>query len=388
MKCWSRKEEFGGLGAFKKLNPLLPLAKTAPKTLYVQRRLLNGDAVLAWARSQGIESTLPPEDMHATIAFSRALVDWSQLTPDPHQLSIIEAGREVHQFPARTTPNGALVLKFESAQLRKRWQEFKDAGASLDFPEYEPHITLTYSVPEANVTAIEPYRGPLVFGPEEFAEVNEGWANEIVEVPTGVEVDKKYEPSRFVETGVDLTISKRFNPSQPRAPDGKWVESGLTQISSEHKDPRPGVGFYAGSGNAMTLNGYLRSGASDSPSLDKDVAKLTSEIAASPKLPEGAVVWRGVSGGFVRELQEGAMFTDAGFVSASLDKKIARFHAERTGKTPYLLRVDAGSAAGVEVTGSKEREVILQRATRFKVVKISGRVIDLVVAGNFLDVVL
>lgn len=159
-------------------------SKAAPKTLYVNRPLLNADAIREWAASQGIETTLTPDDMHVTVAYSKAEVDWSQFAPDPYNMAVIGLEREVHQFPPRTTPNGALVLKFESPQLTKRWQEFRDAGASWDFPEYQPHITLTYSVPEADVDALEAYQGPLIFGPEEFSELNENWANEITEVPT------------------------------------------------------------------------------------------------------------------------------------------------------------------------------------------------------------
>lgn len=205
--------------------------KAAPRTLYVQRRLLNGDAVRKWATSQGIESTLPPDDMHVTVAFSKTPLDWSQLTPRLSPLVVMAAtGREVHQFPPRNTPNGALVLKFGAPVFARRWQEFRDAGASWDFPEYQPHITLTYSVPEANVDAIEPYRGPLVFGPEIFAEVNDNWGNEIVEIPTGV-VEKMAE-------------------NQPRKPKGdpeggQWTDGG-----------GGGVDAHVGYGTALSAFGF------------------------------------------------------------------------------------------------------------------------------------
>ena len=48
----------------------------APRTLYVSRKLLNAKAVIAWAKSQGFETTLPAADMHVTIAFSQTPVDW------------------------------------------------------------------------------------------------------------------------------------------------------------------------------------------------------------------------------------------------------------------------------------------------------------------------
>lgn len=174
MKCWSRKTEF----AVEK--------QSAARTLYVSRKLLNADAVRAWAAEQGIKTTLVPEDMHVTVAFSREPVDWSQLSPDNHDISVVDQldARLVHQFPARALPNGALALRFESRLLQERWQEFRDAGASWDFVEYSPHVTLTYSVAAADVGVIEPYRGPLLFGPEVFDEVDDDWNKGITEVPT------------------------------------------------------------------------------------------------------------------------------------------------------------------------------------------------------------
>lgn len=176
-----------------------------PRTLYVKRRLLNGDAVRAWAASQGIAFALPANDMHVTVAFSKEPVDWSALEPQRDAIVVQGDARQVRQFPARTTPNGALVLRFESPELAARWRELRDAGASWDFPEYQPHVTITYSVPEADVSAIEPYRGPLIFGSEEFTEVDEGWAGEVEEEP----------------------LIKAFDPNQLRDDQGQWADTGV-----------------------------------------------------------------------------------------------------------------------------------------------------------------
>lgn len=160
-----------------------PVAKAGKRTLYVRRRLLNGDAVRAWAAGQGLASALPADDMHVTVAFSREPVDWSALRPDEQTFVELGGSTRVHQFPPRTTPNGALVLRFASPGLTSRWQYYRDGGASWDFPEYAPHVTLTYSVPDASAMDITPYAGPLLFGPEEWSEVNEDWAGNLKETP-------------------------------------------------------------------------------------------------------------------------------------------------------------------------------------------------------------
>ena len=95
--------------------------------------------------------------------------------------------RRIFMIPAKVTKvasNGPLVLRFESPELHRRWRALREAGASWDFSEYQPHVTVTYSVAEADVSGVEPYRGPLIFGPEEWAEVDDGWAGAVREEPT------------------------------------------------------------------------------------------------------------------------------------------------------------------------------------------------------------
>ena len=155
----------------------------AARTLYVSRPLLNGASVRAWARAAGFTTALPAADMHVTIAFSRAPVDWSRLEPDRTPLTIELPG----DGPQRVKRLGkAVVLRFAAPALAARWRAFRQAGASWDHPEYQPHVTLTYAPPDPAPTPIEriePYHGPLRFGPERFKEVNLDWADKVRETP-------------------------------------------------------------------------------------------------------------------------------------------------------------------------------------------------------------
>jgi hypothetical protein len=55
-------------------------------------------------------------------------------------------------------------------------------GASHDYPEYLPHVTLTYEVPEGfDPAVVVPYSGELRFGPEVFAPIDEDWKSKIEE---------------------------------------------------------------------------------------------------------------------------------------------------------------------------------------------------------------
>jgi hypothetical protein len=152
--------------------------KTASKRpLYVARDVLNGEDIVAWAKSQGFEKTLIPDDIHVTVCFSKEPVDWSE-TGDSfdHLQSEGSEGRSIEQFNG-----GAVVLRFELKELSDRWQELRDQGASWDFDEYHPHVTLTYDAGDLDLSKIEPYDGLIKLGPEKFKELDLDWKDKVAE---------------------------------------------------------------------------------------------------------------------------------------------------------------------------------------------------------------
>jgi hypothetical protein len=140
---------------------------TAPRTLYVSRKLMNVGDVKAWAQEQGFKSIL--SDLHVTIVYSKTAVDWMKMGQSGQpKLTIDEGGpRQMEQFG----PNGAVVLAFQSFELSYRNETMMDAGCTSDFPEYQPHMTISFKGAPEEVSSIEPYQGELVFGPEIFAEI-------------------------------------------------------------------------------------------------------------------------------------------------------------------------------------------------------------------------
>lgn len=158
--------------------PGKPIGDATPRTLYVRRNVLNGEAILAWARSQGFTSTLPEDDLHVTIVYSKVPVDWMKVGSAWEEEMRIPPGgaRLIEKFG-----EGATVLLFNSNALRWRHEEAIAAGASSDYPEYQPHITISYEGAPADIEAIEPYTGPIILGPEIFEELNPNWKAEIVE---------------------------------------------------------------------------------------------------------------------------------------------------------------------------------------------------------------
>lgn len=157
--------------------------KLQPRPLYVQRKLINAGEVIAWAKSQGLKSTLPADDMHVTVLFSRSPVDPLKMEADWNHdddgQMVVQAGgpRAVEMLGEE-----AIVLLFFSEGLKWRHSRMIEAGASHDYPEYQPHITLTYQAPDdLDLSKIEPFQGKLIFGPEIFSDLDLDWKDKISE---------------------------------------------------------------------------------------------------------------------------------------------------------------------------------------------------------------
>jgi hypothetical protein len=155
-----------------------PAKKAAARTLYVSRQLKNAGEFRTWAKEQGFAKTLAPADIHVTIAFSKTALDWDAVGNSVDEIRIpASANRSVEPLGDK----GAVVLRFTSKELTKRWQQIRDAGASWDHPGYKPHISITYDAGEIDLDDVEPFTGELVFGPERFAEVEDDWDEKITE---------------------------------------------------------------------------------------------------------------------------------------------------------------------------------------------------------------
>jgi hypothetical protein len=148
------------------------------RTLYVYRAVRNPDDIISWAKSHGFEKTLPPDDLHVTVAFSKDKLDWGFLEPNNSRITNLTPGRAVKPLG----DEGAVVLLFKSKLLVERWKYFRSAGASWDYPGYQAHVTITYhNPPDIDPRRIPPYEGPIILGAERFAEIIENWKKTVTE---------------------------------------------------------------------------------------------------------------------------------------------------------------------------------------------------------------
>lgn len=143
----------------------------APRPLFIQRKVKNAKEIVAWAKTQGFDTTLTAIDMHVTVAYSRDPVDWFKVgEPWSSELKINAGGpRLVEQFDG-----GAIVLLFACSEVAWRHWKVLDVGGSHDYEEFQPHITITYA-PGMDLSKIEPYRGEIILGPELFEDLKDNW---------------------------------------------------------------------------------------------------------------------------------------------------------------------------------------------------------------------
>ncbi|VTU38223.1 DNA repair protein RadC [Variovorax sp. PBS-H4] len=134
-----------------------PLTTAAPAPLYSQRKLTPGSVrrITEWAQSQGFTDVA--DDLHVTVGFSRTPVDASAVPLAKPTTILPGTARSVQ----RLGDEGAVVLMVESRVLDKDHKALRDAGASWDFPGYQPHVTITYNPGAVDLSKVVPFQGPI-----------------------------------------------------------------------------------------------------------------------------------------------------------------------------------------------------------------------------------
>jgi len=153
-----------GAPARRAANDAWMLEDWAAKPLYVRRDVINRADIVKWAESQGFTDIAP--DLHVTITYSRNPVDWMAMGESWRgKLEIEEGGPRLVEALG---PDGKYkALLFTAYELISRNQEMRDKGASFDWPEYQPHISIQVGG-DIDLATVEPYRGKIVLGPEIF----------------------------------------------------------------------------------------------------------------------------------------------------------------------------------------------------------------------------
>jgi uncharacterized protein len=292
-----------------------------PRTLYVSRKVTNEAALVEWAHAQGFAKTMPAGEMHVTIAYSKTPVAWSAAGDSFATVRASDASEDVKQRSiAQLGAQGAIVLTFDNPDLRRRWQEFRDAGASWDWPDYKPHVTITYEPGDVDLSKVEPYTGPIEFGPELYAEVDEDWVSKVKPAMDKIAADKLAFDRASVRTydqdgrmRVEMTnISKAcVNPYLgSEIPDGDRLGLDPKRVYQLLRDPEELAKAAETFNGVPLLDTHVPSTAWDHPKGKVVGTTGTDAVFEAPYLKNSLIVWtadaiQGIESGEQRELSCG-----------------------------------------------------------------------------------
>lgn len=177
----SRKVEIaakgvGAMGRARAVSRDALMLDAAPRSLYVSRKVLNPQEVLRHFRAQNVPNLIVAGDLHVTIIASTNEVDWMQIPADwasgtDGRLRLPPGGPRVVE---RLGPK-FLVQHFASGDLGWRFQQLVDFGVRPKFSDPQWHITIAAPPADYDASALTPYTGRIVLGPEIFEEIVEDW---------------------------------------------------------------------------------------------------------------------------------------------------------------------------------------------------------------------
>jgi hypothetical protein len=143
------------------------------------------DKIKHFCKENGVKNVLRSSKLHTTLLYSRKhLPDYTgqgKIDPawigTPTELDVWNTRSEDKDKPSTR----CLVLKYKCKELEDRHTFLMDEhGATYDFPDYQPHISLSYDIGDAD---IEDLRGALKdFGDIEIVleysdDLDLDWAN-------------------------------------------------------------------------------------------------------------------------------------------------------------------------------------------------------------------
>ena len=172
----------------------------------------------------------------------------------------------------------------------------------------------------------------------------------------------------------------KYSADQARDDQGEWTDggggSGQSQVTDSGKQALLGY-----SESSTSLNGSLRRGAALTSG---DTATQSALDAAfkNNKLSKDTILYRGVEEKFAAKLKVGETFTDKGFVSTSRDSGMTSLGRQvqisaKAGTPAVDVVHHLGSHPSFDKYRASEKEVLLNRGSKFKVVKITADHISL-----------
>lgn len=131
------------------------------------------------ARSEKISAPVPSDSMHSTVVYSRdnPVKDYTVQGPLEEPIE-----SEIDSFDIFQSGEGknCLVAKLNAPELINRHKKARELGASYDYDEYIPHVTLSYDAGDIDSSFLnklnKKYKGYKLYADEEYEEpINTEW---------------------------------------------------------------------------------------------------------------------------------------------------------------------------------------------------------------------
>lgn len=190
--------------------------QSTPRTLYISRPVLNWRDIAKFYKDAGVANVYGAE-MHVTVCYSKTLVDWlcvgedSWGSDDKGNLTVRPGGPRVNEQFGKY-----LVMAFSSSDLQWRHCSIRDrTGATWDYDDYTPHISISVDPGAINPLTLPAYTGAIVLGPEVFEEIKVEGADYFDHAPPKVTATDAYitpqpvvVPAPIVNVDVHVTPGK------------------------------------------------------------------------------------------------------------------------------------------------------------------------------------
>jgi hypothetical protein len=139
--------------------------------LYTFRKpsLSSIEIIEEWIQENRIPNPIAAKDLHVTIVCSDANVPNYKLDSRPVWINPATYNVDVL--------GEALVLRFKSDVLTQQWTQAKALGAESKWPTYQPHLSLSYSVPDDyDHSGVKPLPVQIILDQEQSRPIIDGWA--------------------------------------------------------------------------------------------------------------------------------------------------------------------------------------------------------------------
>ena len=141
------------------------------------------DNIESFINDNEIPNSVPRDKLHTTLLYSRKYCpDYSP--PGNLEQPLEGTPTEFDVWKSQPDEEGnrsnCLVMKYDCEDLVNRHNELMDEhGATFDFDEYRPHVTLSYDIGDMSIDNLNPDSiGPINVVEEYGEDLNMNWAKE------------------------------------------------------------------------------------------------------------------------------------------------------------------------------------------------------------------